>query len=149
MKFYKNISPCVNSLYKTNSSSRSYKNGKLVSGYDITYDSGSDSDSDDGLEIKTYGDIENIPTRALLKGLLHNSLYTRLKNDFDVSVSPGDLYDFKKIGSSVSPLLSQKYHPVFNSDGASASKNKSPKKTKQKSKGRGKGKGKKKTKKNK
>lgn len=145
MKFYKNISPCVKSLHKTNSSSRSYKNGKLVSGYDITYDSG--SDSDDGLEIKTYGDIENIPTKDFVDGLLHKSLSRRLKDDFKVYVSPSDLYDFKKIGLSVSPLFSQKFNPIINSE--DASKNKSPEKTKRKSKGRGKGKGKGKTKKNK
>ena len=107
----KKCSPCVNSFLTSNSSTRSYKNGRLVSGYDTTYDS-----DDDTLDIKTYGDMSTIPNDLFIQNMLqkkHKGLMERLMDDFSVSLTPEHLYDSKKIGVTIAPIISSKYHPIF------------------------------------
>jgi hypothetical protein len=126
----KNSCPCVNAFLKSNSSTRSYKNGNLVSGYDTTYDS-----DDDTLDINTYGNMAAIPNEEFIRNMLyrrqggHQSLINRLMSDFSVSSTPHDLYDAKKIGVSIIPIISSKYHPMFSQKGM-AKKNDSKKKSK-------------------
>jgi hypothetical protein len=127
MKSSKKCSPCVNSFLKSNSSSRSYKNGRLISGYDTTYDS-----DDDTLDIKTYGDMSSIPNDLFIKNILHNrhkSLMEKLVDDFSVSLTPDHLYNAKKIGIDIAPIISSKYHPILND---TSSKKKDSKKKKNK-----------------
>lgn len=107
----KKCGSCVNSFLKSDSSSRFYKNGNLVTGYDTTYDS-----DDNTLDIKTYGHLATIPNDEFIKNLLQRnskSLSERLMSDFSVSLTPDNLYDAKNIGVSISPIISSKYHPLF------------------------------------
>jgi hypothetical protein len=136
MKAGKKLSPCIKQYLNSNSSSRAFKNGKLISGYDATYDS---DDSDDGtLDINTFGDMASVSNDEFIKNMLHRSLHERLMNDFNISVSPDDLYESKKIGIRILPIISSKYHPLFSTN--KGSQQKSKKKTKRKRKGKEKGK---------